>query len=95
MGAVLHTFEPAAAAGQLTWIANHAEDRVIIVDSTVLAFGGGVAVDDLGAHGASDRNRRSCRGRGVRKDVLRYDDVVAAQSERSTGPTSTSGQPQR
>ena len=38
MGAVLHTLNLRLPPEQLTWIANHAEDRVIIVDSTVLGF---------------------------------------------------------
>src|SRR5215475_7938833 len=36
MGAVLHTLNLRLFPDQLTYIANHAEDRVIIVDSTLI-----------------------------------------------------------
>ncbi|WP_460688210.1 AMP-binding protein, partial [Mycolicibacterium hippocampi] len=38
MGAVLHTLNLRLPPEQLTWIANHAEDRVIIADGTVLGL---------------------------------------------------------
>ncbi|MBY8886843.1 long-chain fatty acid--CoA ligase [Streptomyces sp. PTM05] len=36
MGAVLHTLNLRLPAGQLTWIVNHAQDRVILVNGTLL-----------------------------------------------------------
>jgi fatty-acyl-CoA synthase len=37
MGAVLHTLNIRLSAGQLTFIANHAQDRVIIVDASLVS----------------------------------------------------------
>jgi fatty-acyl-CoA synthase len=45
MGAVLHTLNLRLFPDQLTYIANHAEDRVIIVDSTLIPLLGRVLAD--------------------------------------------------
>lgn len=42
MGAVLHTLNLRLFPDQLTYIANHAEDRVVIVDSTLISLLGNV-----------------------------------------------------
>ncbi|KKB99946.1 MULTISPECIES: fatty acid--CoA ligase [Mycobacteriaceae] len=81
MGAVLHTLNLRLPPEQLTWIANHAEDRVIIVDSTVLALLAAAlpsmtSVRTVLVTGTGDL----AAVEGCGKDVLRYDDVVAAQS---------------
>ncbi|MGV0554896.1 AMP-binding protein, partial [Mycobacterium kansasii] len=80
-GAVLHTLNLRLPPEQLTWIANHAEDRVIIVDSTVLALLAAAlpsmtSVRTVLVTGTGDL----AAVEGCGKDVLRYDDVVAAQS---------------
>ncbi len=81
MGAVLHTLNLRLPPDQLTWIANHAEDRVIIVDGTVLpllapALPAMTSVRTVLVTGAGDL----AAVEGCGKDVLRYDDVLAAQS---------------
>ncbi len=81
MGAVLHTLNLRLPAEQLTWIANHAEDRVIIVDGTVLpllapALPAMTSVRTVLVTGAGDL----AAVEGCGKDVLRYDDVLATQS---------------
>lgn len=80
MGAVLHTLNLRLPAEQLTWIANHAEDRVIIADDTVLAMlapalPSMTSVRTVLVTGTGDL----AAVQGCGKDVLRYDDVVAAQ----------------
>jgi fatty-acyl-CoA synthase len=80
MGAVLHTLNLRLPPEQLTWIANHAEDRVIIVDGTVLgllaaALPSMTSVRTVLVTGAGDL----AAVQGCGKDVLRYDDVVDAQ----------------
>ena len=80
MGAVLHTLNLRLPPEQLTWIANHAEDQVIIVDGTVLnllaaALPSMTSVRTVLVTGTGDLTAVQ----GCGKDVLRYDDVVAAQ----------------
>ena len=36
MGAVLHTINPRLHHDQIAWIANHAEDKILIFDKTFL-----------------------------------------------------------
>jgi len=81
MGAVLHTLNLRLPTEQLTWIANHADDRVVIVDGTVLpllaaALPSMTSVRTVLVTGTGDLSAVE----GCGKDVLRYDDVVAAQS---------------
>ncbi|BAE46199.1 fatty acid--CoA ligase [Rhodococcus sp. D-46] len=80
MGAVLHTLNLRLPTEQLTWIANHADDRVVIVDGTVLpllasALPSMTSVRTVLVTGTGDL----AAVEGCGKDVLRYDDVVAAQ----------------
>jgi fatty-acyl-CoA synthase len=91
MGAVLHTLNIRLFPEQLVYIANHAEDKVVIVDDSlvglfaphlpqmttvthVLVAGPDAASADLDALRASG------------KDVLLYEDVLAAQSEEFAWP---------
>ena len=78
MGAVLHTLNLRLPPEQLTWIANHADDRVVIVDGTVLpllaaALPSMTSVRTVLVTGTGDLSAVE----GCGKDVLRYDDVVA------------------
>jgi fatty-acyl-CoA synthase len=79
MGAVLHTLNIRLFPDQVAWIANHAEDRVVIVDSSLTALFVKAlpqmrtvrTVLVIGGDGAE------LAGHGP--EVLRYDDVVAGQ----------------
>ncbi len=81
MGAVLHTLNLRLPTEQLTWIVNHADDRVIIVDGTVLpllapALSSMTSVRTVLVTGKGDLGAVE----GCGKDILRYDDVLTAQS---------------
>lgn len=80
MGAVLHTLNLRLPAEQLTWIANHAGDRVIVADDTVLpllaaALPSMTSVRTVLVTGSGDL----AAVEGCGKDVFRYDEVVAGQ----------------
>ena len=86
MGAVLHTLNIRLFPEQLTYIANHAEDRVVIVDDSLV---------DLLAQGAAhvrDRHPRAGRRTGRRpgepgsaagggRTVRLYEDLLADQPD--------------
>ncbi len=86
MGAVLHTLNIRLPADQLVYIANHAEDQVVIVDESLIPL----LAPHLGemktvAHvlvagpGAGDADLSPLEGQG--KDVHVYDDLLAEASE--------------
>ena len=98
MGAVLHTLNLRLFPEQLVYIANHAEDEVVIVDGSVAAAArqGAGAAGDGGARGrgraaadadalAGDRRDRALVRRAARRPARTS----------STGPTSTSATPPR
>ena len=75
MGAVLHTLNLRLFADQLSYIINHAEDRVVIVDGSLVPLLAKVArdlktVERYIVVGAED---------GLPGDVLRYDELLAAE----------------
>jgi fatty-acyl-CoA synthase len=78
MGAVLHTLNLRLFPEQLTYIINHAEDRVIIVDDSIVPLLARV-VKDL-----KTVERYIVVGSGDASalgDVLRYEDVLAAEQQ--------------
>ena len=82
MGAVLHTLNLRLPPHQLSYIANHAEDKVVIVDDTLVkllagALGEMTTVDAVIVVGDGDVS--ALEGHG--KAIHRYDDLVAGQPE--------------
>src|SRR5919202_341540 len=82
MGAVLHTLNIRLFPEQITYIANHAEDRVVICDGSLVELLAGV-VDafETVAHVVvtGDADWGPLEGKGV--ELHRYDELLAAASE--------------
>ena len=81
MGAVLHTLNLRLPPQQLAYVAGHAEDRVVIVDDSIVPLLARALPEMNTVHtvlvtGSGDAS--ALEGHG--KQVLRYDDVLAAQS---------------
>jgi fatty-acyl-CoA synthase len=77
MGAILHTLNLRLFPDQLTYIANHAEDRIIIVDDSLVPLLARVAkdlktVEKYIVIGSGDASPLG--------DVLRYDELIAAET---------------
>ena len=90
MGAVLHTLNIRLSAEQIAYIANEAEDQVIIADLSLTAQLAPVlplleTVHTVIAVGDGDVDALAASG----KTVLRYDDVLAAESAEFDWPEST------
>jgi fatty-acyl-CoA synthase len=87
MGAVLHTLNIRLFPDQLIYIATHAEDKVIIVDSTLIPLLAGVlphltTLQHIVVVGGGD-------GASLQKDgvqVHRWDELLAGRSERFDWP---------
>ncbi|EUA31589.1 AMP-binding enzyme family protein [Mycobacterium intracellulare] len=82
MGAVLHTLNLRLPPQQLAWIANDADDRVVIVDDTVLGVLAAALPTMASVHtvlvtGEGDLALLD----GCGKTVLRYEELVAGQPE--------------
>jgi len=78
MGAVLHTLNLRLFPEQLTYIANHAEDRVVLVDATLIPLLARVAgelktVEQFVVMGEGDAS-------GLGGNVLSYEELLAAES---------------
>jgi fatty-acyl-CoA synthase len=78
MGAVLHTLNLRLFPEQLTYIANHAEDRVILVDATLIPLLARVAaelktVEQFVVMGEGDTS-------ALGGNVLSYEELLAAES---------------
>ena len=83
MGAVLHTLNIRLFPEQLTYVVNHAEDRVVIVDDSLVPLLARVApdlktVERYVVVGAGDATALSDAAAGA--EVLRYDELLAAES---------------
>jgi fatty-acyl-CoA synthase len=81
MGAVLHTLNIRLFPEQLTYVANHAEDRVVIVDDSLIPLLARVApdlktVEHYVVVGAGDISALEEAAAGA--DVLRYDHLLAS-----------------
>src|SRR5262252_2480258 len=76
MGAVLHTLNLRLAPNQLAWVINHAEDRVIIVDGSLVPVLARIrselkTVEHVVVTGADDASALG--------EVLRYEDLLAVE----------------
>ncbi len=81
MGAVLHTLNIRLTVEQLVYIANHAEDQVIIVDDSLVPLLAGAlpkmnSVHTVLVNGGGDVSALD----GTGKQILRYEEVLAAES---------------
>ncbi len=77
MGAVLHTLNIRLFPEQLAYVANHAEDRVVLVDDSCVSLLAGVrdqlrTIEHVIVIGSGDASALGTR-------VLRYDDLLAAE----------------
>src|SRR4051812_42164579 len=84
MGAVLHTLNIRLFPEQLTYVINHAEDRVVIVDDSLIPVLARVAaelttVEHYIVIGSGDAS-------ALGGDVLRYDDLLAAEEPEFAWP---------
>src|ERR687898_858937 len=82
MGAVLHTLNIRLFPELLSYVVNHAEDRVVIVDDSLIPLLARVAsdlktVEHYIVVGAGDASALADATAGV--DVLRYDELLAAE----------------
>ncbi len=82
MGAVLHTLNIRLFPELLTYVVNHAEDRVVIVDDSLVPLLARVApdlktVEHFIVVGSGDASALADAAAGV--DVLRYDELLAAE----------------
>ena len=83
MGAVLHTLNIRLFAEQLTYVTNHGEDRIVIVDDSLVPLLARVApdlktVEHYLVVGDGDAGPLEEAAAGA--DVLRYEDVLTAES---------------
>ncbi len=83
MGAVLHTLNIRLFPEQLTYVVNHAEDRVVIVDDSIVPLLAKVApdlktVEHFVVVGEGDASALADAAAGA--DVLRYDDLLAGET---------------
>jgi fatty-acyl-CoA synthase len=83
MGAVLHTLNIRLFPEQLTYVINHAEDRVIIVDDSLVpvlarVVGDLQTIEHFIVVGDGDATALETSALGA--DVLRYDELLAAES---------------
>ncbi|WP_299563005.1 fatty acid--CoA ligase [uncultured Mycolicibacterium sp.] len=82
MGAVLHTLNIRLSAEQIAFIADDAEDRVIIVDGSLVGLLAPVLADTPTVHTlivTGEADPAPLRATG--KTVLRWDEVLAAESD--------------
>ncbi|GAB2977512.1 long-chain fatty acid--CoA ligase [Amycolatopsis acidiphila] len=86
MGAVLHTLNIRLSAEQIRFIAGHAEDKVVIVDSSLVPLLArvlpGVDTVEVVLVTGDDGDLTPLEGSG--KAVLRYEDVLGAESPEFT-----------
>ena len=79
MGAVMHTLNLRLFTDQLTFVVNHAEDRVIIVDDSLVPLLARVAADLKTVEKYIVVGSAECDTSGLHGDVLRYEDLLAAE----------------
>ena len=89
MGAVLHTLNIRLFPEQLTYVVNHAEDRVVIVDDTLVPLLANVAaelktVEHFVVIGSGDASPLADAAAGA--DVLRYEELLAAEAPEFAWP---------
>jgi acyl-CoA synthetase (AMP-forming)/AMP-acid ligase II len=79
MGAVMHTLNLRLFTDQLTFVVNHAEDRVIIVDDSLVPLLARVAADLKTVEKYIVVGSAECDTSTLQGDVLRYEDLLAAE----------------
>jgi len=84
-GAVLHTINPRLHPDQIAWIANHAEDRVLMFDLTFLPIIRSIAprvpsVRAWVAMADAARTREAAAASGL-DSLLSYEEIVEAESD--------------
>jgi fatty-acyl-CoA synthase len=89
MGAVLHTLNIRLFPELLTYVANHAEDRIVIVDDSLVPLLAKVApdlktVEHYIVVGAGDASALEDAAAGA--DVLRYDELLASEDDEFPWP---------
>ncbi|MBV8928705.1 MAG: fatty acid--CoA ligase [Mycobacteriaceae bacterium] len=87
MGAVLHTLNIRLSDEQIAWVANDAEDRVVVVDLSLAPQLAGVlaempTVRTVVAVGDGDTAALAATG----KDVVRYEELLAGEPEEFSWP---------
>ena len=83
MGAVLHTLNIRLFAEQLTYVTNHGEDRIVIVDDSLVPLLAKVAPDLKTVEHylvVGDGDAGALEEAAAGADVMRYEDVLAAES---------------
>src|SRR5918994_6696468 len=88
-GAVLHTLNIRLFPELLTYVVNHAEDRVVIVDNSLVPLLARVApdlktVEHYIVVGSGDASALADAASGA--EILRYDDVLASGDDEFTWP---------
>jgi fatty-acyl-CoA synthase len=91
MGAVMHTLNLRLAADQVAWIANHAEDHVVIVDASLVpllarALPEMTTVQHVVVVGRADTPVDTTALEGVGKQLHSYHELLAAQPEEFDWP---------
>ena len=94
VGAVLHTLNIRLFAEQLTYIVNHAEDKVIFVDDSLVPLLEKLA-PSFETRRALRRDGRRRRGRAAERAALRGAARGRGRRAPSTIPSSTSARPRR
>ncbi len=79
MGAVMHTLNLRLFTDQLTFVVNHAEDRVIIVDDSLVPLLARVAHDLKTVERYIVVGNADCDTSGLPGDVLKYEELLAAE----------------
>ncbi|MCL2554468.1 MAG: long-chain fatty acid--CoA ligase [Actinomycetia bacterium] len=91
MGAVLHTLNLRLPADQLTWIVNHAADRVVLVNGTLLPLLAPLlpqlrSVEHLVVVGPGDTSLLDAVPAGNRPQVHAYEELIAGRPTRYDWP---------
>lgn len=79
MGAVMHTLNLRLFTDQLTFVVNHAEDCVIIVDDSLVPLLARVAADLKTVEKYIIVGSGDCDASALGNDVVRYEDLLAAE----------------
>jgi fatty-acyl-CoA synthase len=83
MGAVLHTLNIRLFPEQLTYVVNHAEDKVVIVDDSLVPLLAKVAADLKTVERylvVGDGDASALEAAAASAEVLRYDELLAAEA---------------
>jgi len=79
MGAVMHTLNLRLFTDQLTYVVNHAEDKVIIVDDSLVPLLARVAPDLKTVEKYIVVGSADCDTSALNGEILRYEDLLSAE----------------